>query len=105
MPRYRSKYDFKRAGFVELDKNDIDMEYHVKHVSEQVSLNDVLKDYVGNVYKHFEIDSERPLWQCTYFSKLDDGRSLALMNTHHVVGDGVSQVKVFIGIDRRGGRR
>lgn len=96
MPRYRSKYDFKRCGFVELEESEIDLDHHVKHIPEEVTLDHVLKDYVGNVYKHYEVDSERPLWQWTYFSKLSDGRSVVLVNTHHVVGDGVSQVKVLL---------
>mmetsp|Transcript_8905 Transcript_8905/g.10180 ORF Transcript_8905/g.10180 Transcript_8905/m.10180 type:complete len:474 (+) Transcript_8905:408-1829(+) len=95
-PRFRSSYDFKRKGFVELATDELDLEgYHIKIVDETVSVEDVQRDWIGNVYKYFDFDPSKPLWQFTYFKNLDDGRSLLITNISHVIGDGVSQVEVL----------
>lgn len=97
MPRFRSSYDFKKKGFRELPEEELDLEnYHLKNVDEEVSVDDVQRDWIGNVYKHFDYDPSKPLWQITYFPKLSDGRALMLTNISHLIGDGVSQVEVLL---------
>uniref|UniRef100_A0A7S3PM23 Diacylglycerol O-acyltransferase n=1 Tax=Aplanochytrium stocchinoi TaxID=215587 RepID=A0A7S3PM23_9STRA len=97
MPRFRSAYDFKKNGFRELSDEELDINgYHVVAVEETVTMEDIQRDWIGNVYKHFAYDPNKPLWQFTYFSKLDDGRSMLLTNISHVIGDGVSQIEVLL---------
>lgn len=93
MPRFRSRYDHLEGGFYELDvETEIDLDYHVKVVDDVQDIEQVRLDYVGDVYKHFEFDAEKPLWQLVYFPKLADGRAMLLTKIAHIIGDGVSQV-------------
>ena len=93
IPRFRSRYDAKKKGFVEIDlEKDFDEDYHLRIVRDKISLDTVRNEYCGDVYKHMNFDPDKPLWQFTYFSNLEDGRSLLLTAINHVIGDGMSQV-------------
>lgn len=95
IPRFRSRYDNKRNGFEELDvESEIDIDYHCKVVDEVLDLRKISDDYVGDVYKNFDFDEDKPLWQFVYFPRMGDGRSLLLTKISHAIGDGVSQVSI-----------
>ena len=109
MPRFRSRYDPEKGGFHELDvEKDIDLSYHVNVQDEVMDIEQVRLEYVGDVYKHFDFDPDKPLWQLVYFPKLQDGRSLLFTKIAHIIGDGVSQVEVLyriLDVDKENGEQ
>ena len=97
IPRFRSRYDPKKKGFIELDiEKEMDMDYHLRQIDEVLDLKTIRDDYCGDMYKNLDFDPEKPLWCFRYFPKIEDGRALLLTSICHTVGDGVSQVNAFM---------
>ena len=95
IPRFRSRYDSKRGGFVELDEEEMDTDYHFRIVEDELSLNEISDAYVGDIYGNMGFDVEKPWWQVLFFPRMRDGRSLLLTRIAHVIGDGISQVELL----------
>lgn len=94
IPRFRSRCTKK--GFVELAEDEFDMDFHVEHVQEEITVQEIQDQYVGQLYAHYEIDKfrEMPLWKVSYFSNVG-GKSVLLTKIAHAIGDGVSQIEVL----------
>lgn len=44
------------------------------------------------------LDLDKPLWRLRYIPKLEDGRSLCILFVNHILGDGQSQLAVFMNL-------
>lgn len=92
IPRFRSRYDVKQGAFIEMDVEDIDFDYHLVLEKDIVDIETIRNDYIGNAYKYFDFNPDKPLWQFIYFPRIADGRTVLLTRIAHTIGDGVSQV-------------
>ena len=95
IPRFRSQYDSKRGGFVEVSEEEMDMDYHYRIVDDELDVTQISDEYVGDIYGKMQFDFNKPWWQVLYFPRLKDGRSLVLTRISHAIGDGISQVELL----------
>jgi len=95
--RFRSRFAMRknREFFVELDEDEVDLDYHIRIIDEKLTLQQIQDDYAGNPYKHMNFDINKPLWVFYFFPETAEGDALLLTNINHAIGDGVSQVEIL----------
>ncbi|KAJ3085473.1 hypothetical protein HK102_014133 [Quaeritorhiza haematococci] len=96
-PRCRQKLVFPKGIFErpywEID-NNFSLDHHVRHVVLPApGTEEQLSELAGDIHAA-RVDFNKPLWECVFFSGLDNGkRSVMLLKAHHCLSDGQGFVR------------
>eukprot|EP00924_Labyrinthula_sp_SR-Ha-C_P016913 augustus_masked-scaffold_6-processed-gene-18.66-mRNA-1 protein AED:1.00 eAED:1.00 QI:0/-1/0/0/-1/1/1/0/462 len=91
IPRFVSCYDIKKRGWSEIEDGNLDLSYHLIHVQDQVSADDIESE-LKRPFQRNSFDVTKPLWYLTYFSNYESGKGALILTVNHIVGDGISLV-------------